>query len=319
MRRRLLALALLMSLTLAQGAFSADSEDTAEENLLYSDLSEDHTYYDSIYYMTTHGYVQGYDDETFGADEEINRVEALKIIMGSYDYGPATDESIEMTQFPDIDQDSWYYSYLEDAYLRGIVQGHDDGYFRPENTVNRAETLKMIYQMSGQSSLAVETENWYDKYIDFAADNFLILPIEEETSVTTEFGPVETITSLDYLPGNALTRGELCEIIHRHKELAFTGELEYGVASYYGWSFDGANTASGIPLEAYGNMAAHKTLPFGTWVRITNLANNLSVDVEIVDRGPYIEGRIIDLTPGAFEKIGYLSAGVLNTRLEVLK
>jgi len=122
----------------------------------------------------------------------------------------------------------------------------------------------------------------------------------------------------DYLPSAKLTRGELCDLLYRFANAPYTGQSEWGKATYYGYSFDGANTASGKALEAYGYMGAHKTLPFGTIVRVINVDTNLYVDIEIVDRGPYGEGRIIDLTPAAFEVLSPLGAGILNVRLEVL-
>ncbi|OIP81039.1 hypothetical protein AUK45_02290 [Candidatus Peregrinibacteria bacterium CG2_30_44_17] len=77
-------------------------------------------------------------------------------------------------------------------------------------------------------------------------------------------------------------------------------------------------TASGEPFDETEMTAAHKTLPFGTYVRVTNLANNQTVEVKINDRGPYGEGRIIDLSKSAFKEIGALSTGVLNVEVEII-
>ncbi len=97
-----------------------------------------------------------------------------------------------------------------------------------------------------------------------------------------------------------------------------TQSLELGKASYYGASFAGARTASGVPLRINELVAAHKTLPFGSLVKVTNVANGKSVIVKIVDRGPYVAGRVIDLTPAAFEQLGSLSSGILNVRLDLI-
>ncbi|MBV5261527.1 septal ring lytic transglycosylase RlpA family protein [Synechococcus moorigangaii CMS01] len=91
-----------------------------------------------------------------------------------------------------------------------------------------------------------------------------------------------------------------------------------GRASWYGPGFHGRRTASGEPFNQYAMTAAHKTLPFGTKVRVTNLRNGRSVVVRINDRGPYSHGRIIDLSRGSAEQIGLVSAGVATVRLEVL-
>jgi rare lipoprotein A (peptidoglycan hydrolase) len=123
----------------------------------------------------------------------------------------------------------------------------------------------------------------------------------------------------DYLPNQALTRGELADILYREMESPMTETIEFGVASYYADYFHGRSTASGAILDVNAPMAAHPSLPFGTMIRVTNLANNQSVNLEVLDRGPYLAGRIVDLTPWAFEEIGHLGSGILNVRLEVLQ
>lgn len=95
--------------------------------------------------------------------------------------------------------------------------------------------------------------------------------------------------------------------------------LEEGKASYYGTSFEGRRTASGQILHMNAFVAAHKTLPFGTLVKVTNTNNGKSVVVRIIDRGPYVSGRVIDLSTGAFSQIASLSSGVAPVRLAVLK
>ncbi|MER7006572.1 septal ring lytic transglycosylase RlpA family protein [Dactylosporangium sp. NPDC000555] len=82
---------------------------------------------------------------------------------------------------------------------------------------------------------------------------------------------------------------------------------------------DGQATASGERFDPDGLTAAHKTLKFGTVVRVTNLANGKSVDVRINDRGPFVAGRCLDLARGAFVKIASVNAGVINAKYEVLK
>lgn len=91
-----------------------------------------------------------------------------------------------------------------------------------------------------------------------------------------------------------------------------------GRASWYGPGFDGRRTANGERFNQNALTAAHKTLPFGTQVKVTNLSNGKSVVVRINDRGPYSHGREIDLSKGAAQQIGLISAGVANVRLEVL-
>ncbi|WP_299492423.1 septal ring lytic transglycosylase RlpA family protein [Acaryochloris sp. IP29b_bin.137] len=92
-----------------------------------------------------------------------------------------------------------------------------------------------------------------------------------------------------------------------------------GEASWYGPGFHGNYTANGEVYNQYALTAAHKTLPFGTRVKVTNLYNGRSVVVRINDRGPFIPGRVIDLSQGAAQVIGVTSSGVAPVRMDILQ
>lgn len=92
-----------------------------------------------------------------------------------------------------------------------------------------------------------------------------------------------------------------------------------GLASYYGAKFHNKRTASGEIFNKNALTAAHRTLPFGTQIKVTNLRNGKSVTVKVNDRGPHVRGRIVDLSLGAAKKIGLVHAGTTRVRLEVLK
>jgi rare lipoprotein A len=94
--------------------------------------------------------------------------------------------------------------------------------------------------------------------------------------------------------------------------------LEVGVASYYAKSLDGHRTASGEHYDMKALTAAHRTLPFGSRVRVTNLGNGLSVVVRINDRGPLVKGRVIDLSYAAARELQFIDHGTTRVRLEVL-
>ncbi len=95
--------------------------------------------------------------------------------------------------------------------------------------------------------------------------------------------------------------------------------IEEGIASYYSDDFEGKLTASGEEFSQFGLTAAHRTLPFGTLVKVTNLENGRSVVVKINDRGPFIQGRIIDLSKTASQKLGFFGKGLAKVKVEVLK
>ena len=91
-----------------------------------------------------------------------------------------------------------------------------------------------------------------------------------------------------------------------------------GKVAHYGKKFNGRKTASGERFNAGAMTMAHKTLPFGTIVKVTNIKNNKSVVVRVNDRGPSTPDRIGDLTSGAASKIRMLRAGVIDAKLEVV-
>jgi rare lipoprotein A len=96
-------------------------------------------------------------------------------------------------------------------------------------------------------------------------------------------------------------------------------ELE-GIASYYAEPYNGRRTANGEIFDTYNGMtAAHKTLPFNTVVRVKNLQNGEEVDVRINDRGPFVKGRVIDLSLAAAKEIDLVRAGVVPVKLKILK
>ena len=96
------------------------------------------------------------------------------------------------------------------------------------------------------------------------------------------------------------------------------GYDQTGTASYYGARHHGKRTASGEPFDQHGLTAAHRQLPFGTRVLVTNLSNNKSVVVRINDRGPHTRGRLIDLSRQAAEQLGMLRSGTAKVRVQGL-
>ncbi len=92
-----------------------------------------------------------------------------------------------------------------------------------------------------------------------------------------------------------------------------------GISSFYGPDFHGKLTANGEVYDMYGRTAAHKTLPLNTIVRVTNLSNGRSIIVRINDRGPYVAGRILDLSYGAAKKLGFLNQGTTKVKIEIIE
>ena len=110
-----------------------------------------------------------------------------------------------------------------------------------------------------------------------------------------------------------------CATAPRAKTGTYSVSSTYkGVASYYADKFQGRRTASGELYDRNKLTAAHKTLSFGTMVRVTNLENGRSVTVRVNDRGPFVKGRIVDLSYSAAKKIGMIDRGLADVKIEVL-
>ncbi len=97
-----------------------------------------------------------------------------------------------------------------------------------------------------------------------------------------------------------------------------TGDTHVGIASYYADKFHGRKTANGERFDQSALTAAHKTLPLGTKVRVTSTKTGKSVVVRINDRGPFIKGRVIDLSRRAAKELGIIKRGLAKVRVEVI-
>jgi len=110
-----------------------------------------------------------------------------------------------------------------------------------------------------------------------------------------------------------------CSGVQTKRDSNWLGYTQSGKASYYSMKFQSKKTASGELYDNTKKTAAHKKLPFGTKVKVTNIKNRKSIIVKINDRGPFVKGRIIDLSGSAFSSIAKLSAGVIKVKIEVIE
>jgi rare lipoprotein A len=101
-----------------------------------------------------------------------------------------------------------------------------------------------------------------------------------------------------------------------HNRAGETPTTSHGIASFY---TEGTQTASGEKFNTHELTAAHPTLPFGTRLRVTNVATGKSVTVRVNDRGPYVAGRIVDVSQSAAESLGMVGKGVANVKLDVVR
>lgn len=99
---------------------------------------------------------------------------------------------------------------------------------------------------------------------------------------------------------------------------ALPAQANTGLASFYGPGFAGKKTASGERFNPGGLTAAHRSLPFGTRLKLTNLANGRTIIVRINDRGPFVGGRVLDVSQGAASALGFVASGTARLKIETL-
>lgn len=293
---------------------------------LFTDIDANHPYLPAIRYLKQHGVINGYPDGSFRPEQEVNRAEALKFLTLSekiLGQGTASEdaellfldeaaaETVGNFDLTDVPEDSWYFRYVKQAFKNEIIKGYGDRTFRPANTVNLAEAVKMLLETNEVSLPSIDeiTENpfqdaymdeWYAPYILYAKEKYILIADMD----------------LKVRPEKDITRQEMANLIYRFYNLEET--QVYGRASYYADYFDGKTAASGQVFRQDEYTAAHLTLPFNSLVKVVNLENEKSVVVRITDRGPYDKRFILDLSKAAFETISPLSRGVIQVYYEVI-
>lgn len=151
------------------------------------------------------------------------------------------------------------------------------------------------------------------------ADQGSVITAAEQPVFTDSFAALPGPTGAFDTPPGVVDITEITVPTEPTPEARSTGRtLGSGIASYYGKKFAGRRTASGERFNPQHLTAAHKTLPFGTMVQVTNPRNGKSVSVRINDRGPYSHGRSIDLSRAAAEQIGLVAAGKGTVEMTII-
>src|SRR5262249_46148635 len=170
-----------------------------------------------------------------------------------------------------------------------------------------AALTAMTFAARAQSLITANTPAPFaDRWPVFFADRWVIFP----EPVSAAPAANRQVAALSLASASEEPRG-LLVTTNKKAERA-----SYGLASFYG---QGSRTASGEKFDRHELTAAHRTLPFGTRVRVTNLATGRSVTVRVNDRGPFVAGRVIDLSRGAAEELGMVGRGVAKVKLTVVQ
>lgn len=179
---------------------------TVLENGVFPDVIEGDSYYEAVKTLKKDGIIQGYPDGTFKPTQSVSRVEALKFIFAGAEVAVDTASSASL-KFPDTDPKGWYAPYVQTAQMLKIIKGYPDGTFKPVNTVNRVEFLKMLFASANidVSKLVVQKnpfpdvdkEAWYAPYVVYAKQKGLI-----DADVSS------------FEPNDVMTRGEVAEVLY---------------------------------------------------------------------------------------------------------
>lgn len=149
---------------------------------------------------------------------------------------------------------------------------------------------------------------------------YVVQPGDTLFSIAQRYGTsVTELQAANHLSGDRIHPGQVLAVPGAQPQpRAPIGYVEVGWASWYGPKFQGRRTASGEIFDMYAFTAAHRTLPFGSVVRVTHLASGRAVTVRINDRGPFKKDRILDLSYAAAKELGLVRTGTARVRIEVI-
>ncbi|MBN2096758.1 S-layer homology domain-containing protein [Candidatus Peregrinibacteria bacterium] len=175
-----------------------------EDSAVFADVNNRHPNYEAIKYLKEHNVIGGYSDGTFKPDKTVNRAEALKMLMTAFNVGVGGYSDFDFT---DTDKNAWYAASLGSAVAKGIVKGYSDGSFKPANTVNRAEYLKILFKTVSMEPNSEITQPYSDVSLDqwFAGYAFL----------ANKLNLLQPASNFN--PANGMTRAGVAETIYRMK------------------------------------------------------------------------------------------------------
>jgi hypothetical protein len=207
----------------------------------YSDVEDTSSYYKAVAEFSNRGILEGYPDGTFKPAKAISRAEALKVILKAFnkELNPTIDPS-KLKKFSDTDSKEWYFQYIQPALHYGIIEGYQDGTFKPANQVLFSEALKMGLVTKGITTDELEYKNyhpsiketdWFAKYFSYGLEK-LIIELEPNGALN---------------PIKEYTRGEFVELIYRLVETPNEGVFDVS----YNWNQDTINSGLNIsyPLD----------------------------------------------------------------------
>ncbi|MBD3330967.1 hypothetical protein GF354_05580, partial [Candidatus Peregrinibacteria bacterium] len=176
-----------------------------DDSQIFSDLDSNHKNFNAIIYLRKEGIVNGYSDGTFKPENFVNRAELLKILVEGQDKSP--DGLVYKDCFPDV-KDDWYARYVCYAKEEGWVNGYPDGTFKPEQTVNKVEAIKMLLNSQG---VALDSQINFEFYKDVNSEDWFWPYV----SKAKEMSLLEEAQGGNFEPDAGMRRASICENLMR--------------------------------------------------------------------------------------------------------
>ncbi len=264
-------------------------------DLNFSDIDNSSWYIPYLKEAMVRKIITGYVDNSFKPNAVVTKKDFYTML-----YRTIPENLKEIPQVDprakDLDKNDWFYEGLQFALVTEILDTDKEGFINPNRELNRGHVAKFLHEYLKWEEKKINPINEVIKEIikEIPDENF-----EEEIDQTPETIDTSTLTP-------ALSEDKV-------------GFKTSGKASYYADSLAGETTASGDIYDPERLMAAHKTIPFGSLVKVTNVSNGKWVKVVIADRGPFAKNRLIDLSKSAFKALDDTSKGILNVEIEIIE
>lgn len=219
-------------------------------------------YRDSIENLTYKKIIRGYDDGTFRPENTINRAEALKVILKSIDTDAYYREAdSDFNTFLDVNYNSWYAKYIKYAVDNEIINGYDDGTFKPGNTVNYLETLKMLFKANKIDVFQNSKTPWYQEYVDAAYKLHFYMDNDDDDVLTRPLTRVELVYMVDSIM-NAVEDGYFnskewrdYQKIERNDGKSNDNGIDFSYREYpdnkVKWSWSGPSVEDGVLYQLW--------------------------------------------------------------------
>ncbi len=324
--KKLLALATLVfalsPVLNVQAAFAKTIESSIHESEqaavpTFEDVSENDKYFESVKNVAQRGLMIGTLDKKFRVNSFVTRVEVISAIAKAAELKA---KNVETPLFRDIRKNNPLFKEITAASEEGILEVFPTkrNMFNPKAKVTGVQALNALYKAFDEEEFSGDVTLRYDLDFEFPEGWAFTTDIRRAVHDTALLQKTDGSLYLD--PTKNLTRGDFASLLYRFTESRKEGTA-FGLASWYGDGLskrkingDRANELAGKFLTA-----ANRDLPMGTILKVTNQFNGKSVEVVVNDSGPYVAGRIIDLSRSGFSAIENVGTGTAVVKIEVIQ